>query len=834
MAWVDLNESVPDLNENVPESSQYRLITDGQEVIVNPPSVGMCFTTGHEFFEFCQLYAFKEGFEMFIKSNKLKKEYKEKGVSKSGVGKYEAKPHMMELIRLKCKKGGVKKGVGSNVTGCKMNIYGVSRDGLFTILTCDLQHNHPLNPDCSRLMVNYRCIDGTTFKRAMINDMGGVSISKNFGTHLIEKGGYENITFNNRDLRNAINVERRSSRFSAADAAGLDAYFKAQRDLHPEFYSSIQVDDDGVFTNAFWSDARSRGTCKYFGDVITFDTTFACNRYRIPFAPFIGVNHHGKSIIFAAALISHENTPSFVWVFEEFLKCMGKAPLGILTDQDKAICRAIELVFPGVRHRLCLWHMLQNASKNLGSLSDWKKIDTLIRTAIHDLIDPDEFDEAWCHVMDEYGLRGPGWMKDAYDNRRQWAPAYNRGKFWAGMSSTQRSEGMNRFFKTHVNLDCGLVLFIHNYEYCMRIKAEEEKQDNFDNIDKPAKIDVDKSVLVEYVLVKTYTSEKFAEVVKERRGLTHTNVTKTSCHGSVVLYRADEKLTSPFWRKRFKSYDVRVDKENGDLHCSCNLFEFTGILCRHIMRAMDVEDFQFVPEKYILQRWMKCVRSYESIRVSYFDPLESIRLGKAKELSQRHNYLSELAMRNDDALRLYKEAMDVVRLKMEDVVGIRKTGEKGDDLICWWDPDARNVFGRRRLRPREFGERARLRDVEPVVDENRIKTPVDKRHTGRAKTKRNAPFGGKAGGNSKNKKVVTEEEVIANEELICNAFGNLPSYRARQQHANHVGGTYAENVPQSSNVHPSQSSQAHPSQLHLSQDYSQSFEFDINDWRTRL
>ena len=133
-------------------------------------------------------------------------------------------------------------------------------------------------------------------------------------------------------------------------------------------------------------------------------------------------------------------------------------------------------------------------------------------------------------------------------------------------------------------------------------------------------------------------------------------------------------------------------------------------------------------------------------------------------------------MRNDDALRLYKEAMDVVRLKMEDVVGIRKTGEKGDDLICWWDPDARNVFGRRRLRPREFGERARLRDVEPVVDENRIKTPVDKRHTGRAKTKRNAPFGGKAGGNSKNKKVVTEEEVIANEvKFIFYLFGD--SYR---------------------------------------------------------
>ncbi|XP_021858451.2 protein FAR1-RELATED SEQUENCE 3-like [Spinacia oleracea] len=377
-------------------------------------------------------------------------------------------------------------------------------------------------------MVNYRNIDSTTFKRAMINDMGGVSISKNYGTQLIEKGGFDNIAFNHRDLRNAISVERRKSRFKDSDAAGLDQYFKAQRELNSEFYCSIQKDDDGVFTNAFWSDARSRGTCKYFGDVITFDTTFSCNRFRMPFAPFIRVNHHGKSIIFAAALISHEDAPTFVWVFEEFMKCMGKAPTGILTDQDRAIGKAIKQVFPGVPHRLCLWHMLQNATKALGSRKDWPKIDTLIRTAIHDLLNPNEFDEAWCHVMEEYSLTGPRWMKDAYELRCQWAPAYNRGKFWAGMSSTQRSE------------------------------AEEEKQDNYDSIDKIPRLEPDKSV--------------------------------------------------------------------------------------HILKAMDVEDFQFLPEKYILPRWMKQVRSYESLQISYFDQLQSSRLEKAKELSQRHNYLYEMAM----------------------------------------------------------------------------------------------------------------------------------------------------------------------------------------------
>ncbi|XP_056685701.1 protein FAR1-RELATED SEQUENCE 5-like [Spinacia oleracea] len=789
----------------------------------NPPTVGMCFPSGYEFSEFCHRYAFEQGFEMFVASDILKTEYKAKGVSKKGVGELEARPHMMDRLRFKCKKGGVKKSEGSNVTGCKMFVYGRVKNGEFVLVSCDLKHNHPLSPDCSRMMVNYRSIDGPTFDRIMINERAGVSISRNFGTQLIEKGGFDNMTFNKKDVRDAIAVERRKTMFEKGDAAGLEDYFKSQRELNCDFYSSMQRDEEGILKNSFWSDARSRGACKYFGDVISFDTTFSSNRYRMPFAPFVGVNHHGKSIVFAAALISHEDTESFIWVFEEWLKCMGKPPKGILTDQDKAIARAISEVFPGVPHRLCLWHMLQNASRNLGKLAEWKSIDTLIRTAVHDMLDPNEFDEAWCLVMDKYNQRGKGWMQDAYDNRQQWAPAYNRGTFWAGMSSTQRSEGMNRYFKNHVDLECGLVQFIKNYEFCMNIKAEEEKEDNFDSVDTPPQLDVDKSVLAEYVFRKVYTNAMFADVVHERKGLTHTNVTRTDSLGSLVLYRADEKLTSPHWRKRYKSYNVKVDKVKGELSCSCQLFEFRGILCRHILKAMDVEDFQFVPEKYILDRWRKQVRSYESIRVSYYDPEESKRLAKAKELTQRHNYLRELAMHNEEAYKLYTEATDALRIKMEDVVGLRKTGNVGDNSICWWDPEARNVFGRSRLRPREHNERALKRLAQPP-EEGVIKTPVDKRHVGRPKKGAYSIYD-----KSKKNLASTHAEIAANEELIRSTYGHIPSYRDRQEHANNVhdacvnlsyNGPVLEDIPESS-------------QINLSEDVSQTFDYDAFVWRKR-
>lgn len=32
-----------------------------------------------------------------------------------------------------------------------------------------------------------------------------------------------------------------------------------------------------------------------FEDVVTFDTTQLTTKYNVPFAPFVGVNHHGQS-----------------------------------------------------------------------------------------------------------------------------------------------------------------------------------------------------------------------------------------------------------------------------------------------------------------------------------------------------------------------------------------------------------------------------------------------------------------------------------------------------------------------------------------------------------
>lgn len=60
------------------------------------------------------------------------------------------------------------------------------------------------------------------------------------------------------------------------------------------------------------------------------------------FVPFTRLNHHYHSIFFGFALLKDDTEDTFVWVLETWLEVMNnKAPVTIITDQDKSISNAI-------------------------------------------------------------------------------------------------------------------------------------------------------------------------------------------------------------------------------------------------------------------------------------------------------------------------------------------------------------------------------------------------------------------------------------------------------------------------------------------------------------
>ena len=143
-------------------------------------------------------------------------------------------------------------------------------------------------------------------------------------------------------------------------------HFLAKRVSDPSFFFAMDLKKDHNLKIVFWADGRSISSYLQFSDVVSFDVTYRTNKFSLPFAPFTGVNHHRQSILFGCALLANEKEKSFIWLFQEWKKCMcGKDPGVIITDQDHAICNAIKKVFPNARHRFCSWHIEKHITERL-------------------------------------------------------------------------------------------------------------------------------------------------------------------------------------------------------------------------------------------------------------------------------------------------------------------------------------------------------------------------------------------------------------------------------------------------------------------------------------
>ena len=174
-------------------------------------------------------------------------------------------------------------------------------------------------------------------KRIEYNQKAGVRTNKSFNAFVVEAGGFEKLPFLKKDCRNHADKVKRLQ-LVEGEANAMQNYFLKMQADNSDFFYIIDLDKEGRLKNVFWADARSRMAFKEFGDVVTFDTTYLVNKYDMPFAPFVGVNHHGQSTLLGCGLISNEDTDTFIWLFRSWLTCMsGCPPNAIVTDQDKAM-----------------------------------------------------------------------------------------------------------------------------------------------------------------------------------------------------------------------------------------------------------------------------------------------------------------------------------------------------------------------------------------------------------------------------------------------------------------------------------------------------------------
>ena len=124
----------------------------------------------------------------------------------------------------------------------------------------------------------------------------------------------------------------------------------------------------------------------------------------------------------------------------------GRAPPAIITDQDRAMKNAIEIVFPNARHRWCLWHIMKKIPEKLSGYKQYDQIKYILGNIVYDSLTVDDFERSWYKMIEKFELHTNGWLNGLYNERHRWVPCFMKVCFWARMFTTQRSESMNAFF----------------------------------------------------------------------------------------------------------------------------------------------------------------------------------------------------------------------------------------------------------------------------------------------------------------------------------------------------------------------------------------------------
>ncbi|XP_057723920.1 protein FAR1-RELATED SEQUENCE 5-like [Arachis stenosperma] len=349
-------------------------------------------------------------------------------------------------------------------TGCKarMDVKFVPESERWHIFYFSDQHNHDLlDTQFSAMLPAHRKMSEADIMQMMNMLKSGISTSQIFGLLASQAGGYEFVGYGPRDMYNEIARQRRQI---PGDAARVLKKLEDMRLKDPQLYFKACHDSRGLLRNLFWSDGISQLDYRLFGDVIAFDATYKKNKYSCPLVIFSGVNHHNQTIVFAAALIADETTDTYVWLLRQLMFAMrGKTPTSIITDGAMAIRNAVRDVFPEVRHRLCTWHLIRNATSNVGNPSFTSKF-RKIMTGDYEI---PVFKRKWDQLIEEFGIEDKPWVINMYEEKHMWATAYLRGKFFAGFRTTSRCEGLHSVVGRYVGSRYDLTSFVEHFQRCV-------------------------------------------------------------------------------------------------------------------------------------------------------------------------------------------------------------------------------------------------------------------------------------------------------------------------------------------------------------------------------
>ncbi|WOK95142.1 protein FAR1-RELATED SEQUENCE 5-like [Canna indica] len=602
------------------------------------PKVGMTFHSEDQAYNFYNKYAKRKGFS--VRKDHLSRRsdgrirYRHYVCSNEGSRKEQ--PAIM-----------TKRSRPIERTNCMARIeFKVNNENLWIVNRFIDDHNHPLaSPSNSHMLRSHR--KKLPVQRANICRSGICFGTQNSQNNIqAEAKSGEDAGFLLKNQSNCLSMKRMKD-LETGDTQFLLDFLKSKQSEDPLFFYAIQLDEKERLTNCFWADMQSISDYAYFGDAVSFDTTYGTSDNGIPFAPFIGTNHHKQVVIFGASLLLDETVESFIWLFRTFLLAMsGKQPKTIFTDMRAAISEAIAMTMSNTCHRLCLWHLLRSASTHFPYLDI--RFQHEFENLIYGGVSEDDFYKGWNSLFSNYDLTSISWFEDLYSVRGKWGSAYLGNSFAATMVTRQWSEDMDNLFKYHFIRNLPLTKFIFQYLKTLTQLREREILEDYESIQCKPVLFVDIPMLIE--AAESYTRTVYADFEQEYKNQLTCLCEPVGVDGMQVTFRVYTPQKQCSGLVQFNSSDTTVT-------CSCRKFESMGILCMHALKVLNNNNILTLPSKYILKRW---TRSAKDGSVS--NP------GSPPYLAMRYSQVCRKALAVSLKGAVSKDALDILENGLDKII----------------------------------------------------------------------------------------------------------------------------------------------------------------------
>nr|GMD92274.1 protein FAR1-RELATED SEQUENCE 11 isoform X1 [Ipomoea batatas] len=433
-------------------------------------------------------------------------------------------------------------------------------------------HNHELlEPNQVRFLPAYRTISDADKSRILMFAKTGISVQQMMRLLELEKcvePGY--LPFTEKDVRNLLQSFRKVD--PEDESIDLLRMCRNIKERDPNFKYDFTLDCDAV----------------------VFDTTHCLTAFDMPMGIWVGVNNYGMPCFFGCVLLRDENVRSFSWALKAFLGFMnGKAPQTVLTDQNMCLKEAIAVEMPATKHALCIWLIVAKFPSWFNAVlgeryNEWKA--EFYR--LYNLESIDDFELGWRDMVNLFGLHNNRHIATLFSLRSLWALPYLRSHFFAGMVTAGHSKSINAFIQRFLSAQTRLAHFVEQVAVAVDFKdqtgEQQTMQQNLQNIC------LKTGAPMESHAATVLTPFAFSKLQEQLVLAAH-----------YASFQLDDGFLVRHHTKAEGGRKVYWVPREGIIGCSCQLFEFSGILCRHALRVLSTGNCFQIPERYLPFRWRR-------------------------------------------------------------------------------------------------------------------------------------------------------------------------------------------------------------------------------------